>query len=220
VRNQARIRLVAFDMEGCLTDDPTVWEVMHRKLGTWESHGQPYWERYRAGEFGYDEFARMDVAVWKGAPARLLDAAAEEVSFMPGCRELLAALHSAGVTTAIITNGLMCVAQRFRDGLDVRHIYANHLGEDGGALTGQINIEVPYDAKGDVLRNLAAQLGVTTAEIAAVGDSPSDVAMFRAARVGIAFRPSAQAVADAAGHVVVQKDLRLLARLLLPETHE
>ena len=49
------IKLVAFDMEGCLTDDPTVWEIMHRKLNTWESHGDPYWRRYRAGEFGYDE---------------------------------------------------------------------------------------------------------------------------------------------------------------------
>jgi len=216
VRNQTRIRLVAFDMEGCLTDDPTVWEVMHRKLGTWESHGQPYWERYRAGEFGYDEFARMDVAVWKGAPARLLDGAAEEVSFMPGCRELLAALHSAGVTTAIITNGLMCVARRFRDGLDVRHIYANRLGEDGGALTGQISIDVPYDAKGDVLRDLAGRLGVSAAEIASVGDSPSDIAMFRASRIGIAFRPTKQAVAEAATCVVREKDLRRLLDVLLP----
>ncbi len=44
-----KLRLVAFDMEGTLTCDPTVWELMHRRLGTWESHGLPYWERDAAG---------------------------------------------------------------------------------------------------------------------------------------------------------------------------
>ena len=60
------LRLVAFDMEGCLTDDPTVWEIMHRRLGTWDSHGRPYWDSYRRNELGYDEFARMDEAGWRG----------------------------------------------------------------------------------------------------------------------------------------------------------
>ena len=135
---------------------------------------------------------------------------------MPGCRELLAALHSAGVTTAIITNGLMCVARRFRDGFGVRQVYANRVVVEMGELTGEIGIDVPYDAKGDVLRDLAGRLGVSAAEIAAVGDSPSDIAMFRASRIGIAFRPTKQAVADAATHLVREKDLRRLLPLLLP----
>ena len=95
------IKLVAFDMEGCLTADPTVWEIMHRKLGTWESHGHPYWKRYLAGEFGYDAFARMDVAVWQGAALSLLHEAAEEVPLMPGCAELLDALHEMKVDAVV-----------------------------------------------------------------------------------------------------------------------
>ena len=83
------IELVVFDMEGTLTASPTVWELMHLKVGTWESHGLPYWERYKAGALGYDEFARLDTATWKGAPVDLLDRAVEEVPLMDGCGELL-----------------------------------------------------------------------------------------------------------------------------------
>lgn len=212
---QPRIKLAAFDMEGCLTDDPTVWEIMHRKLGSWESHGQPYWDRYRAGEFEYDTFARMDVAVWRGAALDLLAAAAQEVPLMPGCAELINALSKAGVHVAVISNGLHCVADRFRDEFGVEHIHANRVETHDGSLTGEIDIRVPYEHKGRVLRNLAAELGLARDEIAAVGDSPSDIEMFRQAAVSIAFRPSHPSVSAAATHTVDDKDLGSLAGVLI-----
>ena len=213
---EPRIKLAVFDMEGCLTDDPTVWEIMHRKLDTWESHGQSYWDRYRAGEFEYDTFARMDVAVWRGARLDLLHAAAQEVPLMPGCDELMNALSGAGVRVAVISNGLHCVADRFGDEFGVEHIHANRVETRDGSLTGEIDIEVPYDHKGRVLRNLAANLGLARDKIAAVGDSASDIEMFREAAVSIAFRPSHPSVSAAATHTVDDKDLRSLAGVLIP----
>ena len=53
---QRRIELVALDVEGTLTSEPTIWEIMPRKLGTWESHGLVYWDRYLGGELEYDDF--------------------------------------------------------------------------------------------------------------------------------------------------------------------
>jgi phosphoserine phosphatase len=210
------IKLVAFDMEGCLTTDPTVWEIMHRRLGTWESHGLPYWNRYRAGEFAYDEFARMDVAVWHGAPLAMLMEAADEVPLSRGCAELMAALSSAGIGAAVITNGLTCVAERFRRRFSVQHIFANHAVSRGQNLTGEIEIRVPYHDKGRILQALADNLGLNRRNVAAVGDSLADTAMFRVARLGIAVRPSDRAVAEAATHVVKDDDLRALLPLLMP----
>ncbi len=208
------IKLVAFDMEGVLTDDPTVWEIMHRKLGTWESHGEPYWDRYRADEFDYDTFARMDVAVWRDAPAGLLREAAAEVPLMPGCAELMGALSDAGVDVAVISNGLHCVADRFHDEFGVGHIHANRIQALDGRLTGEIDILVPYEHKGEVLRGIAGALGVGCEEIAAVGDSPSDIEMFREAAVSVSFCPSRESVSAAATHAVVERDLRPLLDVL------
>ena len=205
---QPNITLVAFDMEGVLTDDPTVWEIMHRKLGTWESHGEPYWDRYRAGEFDYDTFARMDVAVWREAPAGLLRDAAAEVPLMPGCAKLMNALSEQGVVVAIISNGLHCVADRFRDEFGVEHIHANRVVTTDGHLTGDIELLVPYEHNGEVLRGLAARLGLGRDEIAAVGDSAADVEMFREAAVSVAFCPSHELVPGAATRTIRTRDLR------------
>jgi phosphoserine phosphatase len=204
---------VAFDMEGVLTADPTVWEIMHCKLGTWQSHGLPYWDAYRAGEFEYDEFARMDVEVWAGAPADLLREAVREVEFMHGCAELLGALREQGTHVAVISNGLLCVAERFRKAFGVRHLFANRVLIDAGKLTGGLEILVPYVSKGDVLRGLARDLGIGKDAIASVGDSDSDIAMFRESALGVAFRPVTRSVSAAADHVE-HGDLRGLVGLL------
>ena len=85
-----------------------------------------------------------------------------------------------------------------------------------GRLTGEIDIRVPYEHKGRVLRNLAANLGLAREQIAAIGDSASDIKMFREATVSIAFRPSHPSVSAAATHTVEDKDLGSLAGVLIP----
>ena len=212
-----RIKLAVFDMEGCLTDDPTVWEIMHRKRGTWESHGLRYWEQYRAGELDYDTFARMDVEAWGRAPVELLDAAAREVPLMAGCTELLAGLRAGGVRVAIVSNGLMDVAERFRREFGVTHVLANRIVTEDGRLTGAISIDVPYEGKGAAVRALAGELGLRRGEIAAVGDSRSDIAMFREAGLAVAFRPGEEAVSAAATHTVREKDLRAVLGIVVGE---
>ena len=209
------IRLVAFDMEGVLTRDPTVWEIMHRKLGVWDSHARVYWERYQAGEFPYDEFARMDTALWRDAPARVLAEAAGEVQWMAGCGEVMDALRRAGITVIVISNGLLCVAERLAREFGIGPVHANRAVTDNGRLTGEIDILVSYEAKGELLRTIESELGIDRAQVAAIGDSSSDIAMFREAGVGIAFRPFHDSVAAAADHRVDGDDLRSVLPLLL-----
>ena len=209
------VRLVAFDMEGCLTADPTVWEIMHRKLGTWASHGEPYWRRYRAGEFAYDTFAWMDVAVWRGAPRSLLEAAADEVRLMPGAGALLNALRDRGVAIAVVSNGLLCVAERFQRAFGVEHIFANRAVARDGLLTGELDLLLPYDAKGKVAAELAARLGLSPSQVAAVGDSPQDAAMFEQAGLSVAFGPADASLVHAATHHVPGADLTPVGEILL-----
>lgn len=213
--NGPRVELVAFDMEGVLTTDPTVWELMHRKLGTWESHGRPYWERYLAGEFHYDEFARMDVAVWEGAEESLLREAAAEVPLMPGCRHVLDRLRRAGVKLAIISNGLTHMARRFSEEFGVEHVHANRALVGSGRLTGGVEVAVPYEAKGRMLRRLAHEHRIARERTAAVGDGAADVAMFRESGLSVAVRPRREAVARAATHVLRDSNLTPLADILL-----
>lgn len=209
------LRLVVFDMEGTLTAAPTVWELMHREIGTWESHGLKYWQQYCAGEIAYDAFARMDVAVWRGAPVAALDRAVKGVPLMEGCAQLLNALHSHGVRTAIVSNGLLRMADRLVSEQGVSTAMANRAHVRDGALTGELDILVPYEAKGHVTRRLMDAFGVGPTDTAAVGDSRADAAMFAEVGLGVAFCPSDPLAAPEADHVVATPDLCELLPLLL-----
>jgi len=209
-----RIRLVVFDIEGVLTADPTVWEIMHRKLDTWESHGLPYWNAYRSGEMGYDDFARMDTAVWKGAPVGLLAEAAAEVPLMAGAEELFDFLNRRGVATAIVSNGLTCVANRLAERFAIRYVAANEPLDGNGVLTGELDVRVPYAEKAFFLAEACERLHVLPENVIAVGDDRADIAMFKVAGVGVAFRAQAEDVRAAADHVIEEPDLRHIIPLL------
>ena len=213
MRNRAQ--LVVFDMEGTLTTDPTVWELMHRKTGTWESHGCRYWEDFRAGRIDYDAFARKDVAAWSGAASELLDEAVNSVPLMSGCRELLEHLAALGAVTAIVSNGLERLALRVAGEFGIERVAANRERIRDGRLTGELDILVPYNAKAEALRHIAVETGARIEDALAVGDGTADIGMFRVAGRSIAFRPESQAVAAAATHVVRGDSLRDLIPLIL-----
>ncbi len=209
------LKIAAFDMEGCLTCDPTVWEIMHRKNNSWRSCGEPYWERYRAGELGYDEFARLDVAAWRGAPAAQLRSAAAEVRLMPGCRELLRKLNQEDIYTVVISNGLMCVARRLAAECGIKEVFANRAIAEDGKLTGELQLDVPYDSKGEVLAKIMKKSGAAPKHVIAVGDSAADIPMFSLARVSIAICPENSEVGGGATHVVEEKNLAMCMDIMM-----
>ncbi len=210
---KTQIELVAFDIEGTLTTDPTVWEIMHRKLGTWESHGLVYWERYRRRELEYDDFARLDVGVWKDTPLSELEDAARQVPLMPGVDEVLPALTEAGLTIALISNGLTVLGRRIADEYGVEHVFANRALHSDGNLTGELDLTVPYAEKGVILEGLISRLGLSRENVAAVGDDRADIAMFRRAGISVAFRPGDPETAGEAQTVI--DDPRQLPPLIL-----
>lgn len=207
------IQLVVFDMEGVLTDNPTVWELMHLKNGTWESHGRPYWEQYRQGRFGYDEFACKDVAAWRGVRVEQLEQAVNDVPLMRGCAELLRFLSRRGIRTAIVSNGLERLGLRLAREFPISRVRGNRGVVLDGRLTGELDILVPFDKKGDVLVAVANELGISSENVMAVGDGAADAGMFRNAARSIAFLPESSDVAQQADHVVSEPDLNLLMPL-------
>lgn len=208
------IQLIVFDLEGTLTGDPTLWEIMHRKNGTWDSHGQPYWEQYKAGEIQYDEFARMDVATWKGAPAHFLNEAANEVPLMPGCRELINHLKSRAIPSAIVSNGLECLALRLAREFGVARVEANRATIENNRLTGELVLRVPFNEKAAALARTANELNVPMQSVMAIGDGTADIQMFRSAGHSVAFCPHNEVIAAAAGQIITEPDLRKLIPLI------
>jgi phosphoserine phosphatase len=207
------LRLAIFDLDGTLKQARDPYVYLHERLGTLEA-SQAFFARGMAGEIAYEEWLKLDVALWKGVSRARLEALLRANPYLPGARELVAALRRAGVRVALVSTGLSVHADLVRDELGLDRAIANEIDFEDGCCTGQARAHVPIGSKGHIVERLQAELGVPPEECLAAGDTTSDVDMFARVRLGVAVNPSSDSVRQAAGLVLEEADLRpLLPRL-------
>lgn len=195
------IKLVAFDIDDTLTRGISIWEMIYRLLGTWESVGAKHLERFRRGEIDYNEFARADAYEFRGNPPRIVAEAASRLSYAPEMEETFAKLHEKGITTALVSCSIKQFADWLGEKLDVQHVFANPLivGPDG-LLTGEIKLALPVSEKRRTMLDLREALGLSKNEILAVGDSVLDFTMFEEAGKSCCVAHAPQEVKSAVTH--------------------
>jgi len=166
------IRLVAFDLDGTLIRGRNSLAVVGGALG------HPEWEQqmeilYMRGES--PEAMRRRVAPWRERESAELCCPLVHSQFAPGVDEAFRLLHERHVTTAIVSIGWDFLVEWF-----AKRFGAGHWAAVGLKPDGTVTPFWPED-KGPWLERLMAALNVHRNEVAAVGDSPRDASMFRAA---------------------------------------
>ncbi len=209
-----RIRLVIFDLDETLTVGKTIWELVHHEMGTWASHGDPYWEEFKRGRFGYNAFIRKDVACWKGLPVSRIVSAMRKVRYVPRLKETIAALKRRGVRTALVSSSLEIFAEHVSKRFGIDHVHANALEVRGGRLTGRIRLNVPGKAKGRLARGLKRRLGIKKREVLAIGDSVYDIPMFKESGVNVTFDDASLRVKGNADHVIKRSALESILKFI------
>jgi phosphoserine phosphatase len=162
------------------------------------------------GEIDFVGALNERVALLRGLPEGVLDAAAARIRLMPGARELIATLHRAGVTTALVSGGFTVFADRVAAELGFDRVIANRLDIIDGKLAGTVTPPIATAAtKREALLSLVAELGLSPAETIAVGDGANDLPMLETAGFGVAFHAK-PAVAAASRWRIDHADLTAL----------
>lgn len=209
----SHLRLAILDLDGTLKEARDPYVYLHERLGTLEA-SHAFFSRGISGEIPYEEWLRLDVGLWTGVPRATLEELLRANPYLPGARELVAALRQAGVRVAIVSTGLTLHADLVAAEIGVDRVVANELFFKDGCCTGQARAHVAIGTKGHVVEQLQAELGVSPDECLAAGDTTSDVDMFTRVRLGVAVSPSSDLVRQAAGIVLETPDLRPLLPLL------
>jgi len=181
-----RKRLLIADMDSTMVTTETLDELaayagLHDRVAA-------ITRRSMNGEIDFAAALRERVALLRGLS---LDAVAQTwaaTAFMPGAAELVATMRAHGAATALISGGFTYFTSRVAAqlGFDVHR--ANTLLDDGAALTGEVGTPIlDRAAKLNALHELAAGGGLDMADCLAVGDGANDLAMIRAAGLGVAF---------------------------------
>lgn len=168
-------------------------------------------ERAMNGELDFAQALTERVALLAGLPESTLQRCYDErVRFTPGAKELVSAMRANGATCVLVSGGFTFFTSRVAEALGFHAHHANVLEVEGGALTGRV---VPpilgKEAKLAQLEHYVNVLGMTPADVLAVGDGANDLPMLLAAGLGVAYhaKPSVQA---AAHHRINHCDLRAL----------
>lgn len=207
-------RAVLFDWDGTLLDSAEAsyrsYERLFSSFGIrfdrarFEATYAPDWYRtYSAVE--------LPVERWPEADRRWLDLyASEKCALLPGAAEALGRLQVAGVSAGLVTSGSGQRVFSELDGLLVRDFFQTVV------VSEDVSEKKPHP---EALLLALERLGLSSAEVAYVGDSPEDVKMARAAgvcSVGIAGGfPNREALAASAPDLLVL-DLAAAVEALLP----
>ena len=152
------------------------------------------------GELEFESALRERVGLLKGLPVGVIaKVLAERITLMPGGKVLVATMKANGAYAALVSGGFTDFTASVAAQLGFDEHRANTLLAEGGVLTGQVGQPIlGRDAKVAALREITARLGLTAADVLAVGDGANDLGMLGLAGTGVALhaKPAVAAQCD------------------------
>ncbi|MEM9706683.1 MAG: phosphoserine phosphatase SerB [Pseudomonadota bacterium] len=168
-------------------------------------------ERAMRGELDFEVALKERVRMLKGLSEETLGAAfRDRITFTPGGKTLIRTMSSLGAFTALVSGGFTFFTERVAGALGFSVHRANQLIVGDGRLTGDVLEPIlGRAAKEASLTSFANAENISLSETLAVGDGANDLAMIKAAGLGVAFhaKPS---VAEAASASISHGDLTAL----------
>ena len=149
------------------------------------------------GELDFEGALTERVGLLKGLPEAVIDKVlAERITPMPGGRALVATMKRDGGYCALVSGGFTAFTARVAADIGFDENRANTLLAQDGALTGAVARPIlGREAKVQALEEITARLGLSEAEVIAVGDGANDLGMLLRAGTGVALhaKPSVAA---------------------------
>jgi phosphoserine phosphatase len=210
---RARFPVVVFDLDGTLLRGTSVSLYLAERIG----RGEPVAElerRFRAHEISNRVVADTTAAWFAGRDRAAVWEELAGAPWISGLDETMAALTAAGsrLLLATVTWRFAGEALRRRCGFDAACGTGMHA--PGGLLSGRVSRYFDDADKVRFVERWCARHDVDMRAVAAVGDSRSDVPLFRRVGMAIALNATEEARAVAA-RAIDSDDLRDLLPLLL-----
>jgi len=182
-----KFKLVAFDLDGVLVEEPSAWWTLHHAFGSLKASKENLLA-YEMGAIDYPEFMRRDIRLWGNRMIHEVENVLLKFTLSEGAPEICDLLHQQGYQLAIISAGIDILARAVSEKLGINYWIANGLEVDAkGFLTGNGIFRVDLKEKERSLEELIRPLGIPSSDVVAVGDSKYDVSFMKACGAGVAF---------------------------------
>jgi phosphoserine phosphatase len=205
-------RLIVFDMDSTLIQCEVIDELAHA-AGVGEQVAA-ITEAAMRGEIPFNESFERRLATLKGLDEAVLRQIAENLTVTEGAERLISTLKRLGYRVGILSGGFTYFANHLKQRFGIDCISANELDIVDGRLTGEVKGEIVNgEKKAELLRGMAAQLGIDMRQTIAVGDGANDLPMLAIAGLGVAFHAKPK-VRENARHAISSLGLDSILYLL------
>ena len=144
-----------------------------------------------------------------------------ELRLIDGIQETVACLHYNRIKCVICSGGIDLAAKMIADEYDFDdYVAVTLLTDENGVLTGEGKKAVDLSDKGVSARSFIEKYGTTKERTVSIGNSFTDIKMFEATGLSIAFNPEKDGTADAADHVVESKNIADILDFIIPQEEE
>jgi phosphoserine phosphatase len=191
-----RKQLLVADMDSTMIGQECVDELAD-KVGL-KSRIAVITERAMNGEIAFEPALRERVALLRGLPLPVIDEVlAERIRISPGALTLVHTMRAHGAYTCLVSGGFTLFTDRVAAMIGFHENRANRLIVEAGRIEGVEEPILGRDAKLSALLDLTAKLGLAREDTLAVGDGANDLAMLKAAGLGVAYRAKPKVAASA-----------------------
>lgn len=217
--NRKYSSLVAFDMDGVLTQHASSWQYVHDRIGV--SNRKNY-ELFRSFKISYQEFLESDVKLWMDRLGKVhkddIISILDEIQIRENLYESMKLLRDNGCAVAIVSGGISWLSDRVNHIFPFDYTYANSLNTDSsGLLIMKGSAYVDPLRKDVVVKELQHIVGLGKKNTVSVGDSIHDVSMFDQSGFSVAFNASDDDVEKRSSVSMKSNNLLELAELILDE---
>ncbi len=193
--------LLVADMDSTIIEQECIDE-MADMLGL-KAHIAAITERAMRGELGFEAALTERLSLLAGlAEAKLQQVFDERITLMPGARTLIATMTANGAFTALVSGGFSFFTSRVARLVGFHVDHSNTLGMTGGKLTGSVVGPIlGKEAKLAALESYMTARRLRRSQTLAVGDGANDLAMIKAAGLGVAYRAKPVVAAEASASI-------------------
>jgi len=206
-------------MDGVLTKLRSSWCWVHQCFGV---DNEPAYQAYCNGEIDESEFMRRDIGLWIAKkPDVTIDEITKLFQDMPligGIQETIACLKANGIRSVIVSGGIDKAALMIKEEFGFDDFAADEICTNpDGTLTGEGSLVVDLKDKGIDVRHFIEKYGTTPERTVSIGNSYTDIPMFKNTGMSIAFNPTDHYTSDAATYTVVSENIADVLDYILGE---
>ncbi len=193
-----RKKMLLADMDSTMIEQECIDELAEEAgVG---AHVKNITARAMNGELDFEAALKERVGLLKGLPENVIEKVLEtRITYMPGGHTLLATMKANGAYAALVSGGFTAFTSSVAKALGFDENRANTLLTHSGKLTGEAGQPIlGREAKVQALEGITASLGLSDADVIAVGDGANDLGMLHRAGTGVALhaKPSVASKCD------------------------